>query len=154
MGHGWWPVPLVSHGPGVGFAEKADGTAVDIFSFGMCALEVRSRMAAVSSGCRAESLWLSLLEIAVAWGASQGVSLPFVKPHCELGIPCSHGDITAVVSRMFSTAMAHPALGAVTGLAHPFCAGLVPLSRLCSSSSFSGCDSPDKGEHRGQTLLL
>jgi len=25
-----------------GSAEKADGTAVDIFSFGMCALEVRS----------------------------------------------------------------------------------------------------------------
>lgn len=31
----------------LGFAEKADGTAVDIFSFGMCALEVRSRTAAV-----------------------------------------------------------------------------------------------------------
>lgn len=31
----------------LGFAEKADGTAVDIFSFGMCALEVRSSMAAV-----------------------------------------------------------------------------------------------------------
>lgn len=30
----------------LGFAEKADGTAVDIFSFGMCALEVRSRAAA------------------------------------------------------------------------------------------------------------
>lgn len=28
------------------FAEKADGTAVDIFSFGMCALEVQSRTAA------------------------------------------------------------------------------------------------------------
>lgn len=27
-----------------GSAEKTDGTAVDIFSFGMCALEVRSRI--------------------------------------------------------------------------------------------------------------
>ncbi|NXY79175.1 NRBP2 protein, partial [Glareola pratincola] len=30
----------------LGFAEKADGTAVDIFSFGMCALEVGSRTSA------------------------------------------------------------------------------------------------------------
>ena len=50
----------------------------------------------MTPGYRAGLFLLSMLGIAVAWGASRGVLLPFSKSHCELGIPCSNGDITAV----------------------------------------------------------
>lgn len=78
---------------------------------------------AVTPGYRAGLFLLSLLGVTVVWGASQGVSLPFSKSHCELGFPCNNGGITAGVSSTLSAALAYPALGAAIGLlAHLFCA--------------------------------
>ena len=141
----------------LGFAEKADGTAVDIFSFGMCALEVRSRTAAVTPGYRAGLLLRSLLGIVVAGEASRGVSSPFSRPHCDLWGSLAVMETPLLGSAEHSLLPCPPCPGCSNRLSSPLlCLAGASRPSAGASSSSSGCDSPGKGGHRGQghTVLL
>lgn len=84
----------------LGFAEKADGTAVDIFSFGMCALEVRSRAAAEPGNLQG----LLLDRFALVEPAGWPWELPERSPCLSPSLSVSWGSLAVMETSLMGAA--------------------------------------------------